>query len=219
MKGLTQWGIGAAIALLAGSGALLWTGSELGSPRLGQPPAPPAWDAVAWAEDLDGQPLAQMPPEDGPPPDAGEAPGDRGPRWLQDLDLSPEQLEQMQAIRAQYDDQMRDQHDQLRTARDEMHELLKDPDTSTDRLRQQHAALQTLQQSLGDLRFESMLEMRELLTPAQRATLAERMDQRHGGNWGDRPGPGGRGSNGPGGGPGGRGPGGREPGGGPRGFW
>ena len=211
MKGLTQWGIGAAIALLAGSGAWLWTGYELGSPRLGHSPAPPTWDTVAWAEDLSSRPLAQLPPEDGPPPppDAGE-PLDRGPRWLQDLDLSAEQIEQMQAIRTQYDDQMRDQYDQMRTARDEMHDLLKDPNTSGDRLRQQHATLQTLQQSLGDLRFESMLEMRELLTPEQRATLAERMDQRREGNGGDRRGPGG----GPRGGPGGR-----EPGGGPRGFW
>ncbi|MEI2418634.1 hypothetical protein V6O07_00005, partial [Arthrospira platensis SPKY2] len=84
---------------------------------------------------------------------------------------------------------------------------LQQSNASPEQLRQQRQRIQELSRALSDQRFETMLEMREVLTPEQRSQLQERM--------GERPGCGG----GPGGGPGlgggpGRGPG-RGPGGGP----
>lgn len=223
-KGL--W-VGGAIALIAGSSALLWTGQSLHGTALTRSTPWNALDAMAMADTLNEGIIAQNPPEGGPPPAGNpggsnrrgpnqQGPDQRGARWLQDLDLSEEQVQQMQAIRTQYGDQMREQYDQLRTARDQMHDLLGASDTSADRLRQQHALLQASNEKLGDLRFESMLEMRAVLTPEQRESLADRMDNRDE----NRRGPGGEGHR-EGRGREGRGDRGGAPDGerGPRGFW
>jgi Spy/CpxP family protein refolding chaperone len=45
-------------------------------------------------------------------------------------------------------------------------------------IRAQHEVVQDQALELADLRFESMLEIREILTPAQRAQAAELMEER-----------------------------------------
>ena len=49
-----------------------------------------------------------------------------------------------------------------------------------NQLRQQHQAMQDLRQQLGNSRFESMLEVREILTPEQRQKMADMMAQHRG---------------------------------------
>jgi Spy/CpxP family protein refolding chaperone len=49
-----------------------------------------------------------------------------------------------------------------------------------DELRQQHQQIQTLHQQLGNQRFETMLQVREILTPEQRSQMAELIQQHRG---------------------------------------
>jgi Spy/CpxP family protein refolding chaperone len=122
-------------------------------------------------------PLAQMPgsSEDGP--------GSGGPReimaerWIEELDLTEEQVTQIRAIREGSQDEMQALHDQLRAEREVMHTLMSGTETD-DELRSQHQKVQALHQEVGDQRFENMLAVRAVLTPEQRAELGDRMEQR-----------------------------------------
>jgi Spy/CpxP family protein refolding chaperone len=57
-----------------------------------------------------------------------------------------------------------------------MHSLLTS-DASTDKLRQQHQQIQKLHQQLDDQHFETMLAVRQVLTPEQRQQLDKLMQQ------------------------------------------
>ncbi|NET34424.1 MAG: Spy/CpxP family protein refolding chaperone [Cyanothece sp. SIO1E1] len=105
--------------------------------------------------------------------------GSRGPRWLQELDLSPEQSEQIQSIREQARPEKESLREQLREARTQLQSLLSS--NATDgQLRQQHQQIQELHQQLSDQRFENMLAIRQILTPEQRTQAAEFISQRRG---------------------------------------
>ena len=69
--------------------------------------------------------------------------------------------------------------EELQQARDQMRSLMV-ADTNSDELRQQHQQIQTLHQQLGTQRFETMLQVREVLTPEQRSQMAELMQQHRG---------------------------------------
>ncbi|NEO33536.1 MAG: Spy/CpxP family protein refolding chaperone [Symploca sp. SIO3C6] len=119
------------------------------------------------------------------PPDFGErGKFSREPRWLQELDLSAEQSERIQAIREQSRQEMESRYQQMQEAREQMQSLMTG-NASREQLRQQHQRLQNLRQELGNQRFETMLDIREILTPQQRVQMAE-LAQQHRGNWGRR---------------------------------
>lgn len=105
--------------------------------------------------------------------------GPREGRWIEELDLSPEQSERIQAIREESRQAMEPLREQLRQAREQLQSQIASGD-STDQLRQQHEQVQTLHQQLGDQRFETMLAIRQVLTPEQRAQMAELMEQQRG---------------------------------------
>ncbi|MEM6503504.1 MAG: Spy/CpxP family protein refolding chaperone [Cyanobacteria bacterium P01_C01_bin.89] len=127
-------------------------------------------------------------------PAAEDARGGRGrrgngPGWLRELNLTEAQQTQMQAIKEKYRPQMEQQRAEGKAAKDQMRQLMSNPNTSNDQLRSQHQKLQQLRQSKGNLRFESMLEMRTVLTPEQRQQMAQRMaerEERRGGRGGGR---------------------------------
>lgn len=100
-------------------------------------------------------------------------------RLTEQLDLTPEQTEQIEAIaeRSKTDNQAL--IEQLQTNRQEMRSLLAS-NASPEELRANHQDLQNLRQELGNNRFETMLEIRETLTPEQRTQMAELMEQRGG---------------------------------------
>lgn len=104
-------------------------------------------------------------------------------RLTEQLDLTPEQTEQIEAIseRSKTDNQAL--VEQLQTNRQEMRSLLTN-NASAEELRTNHQDLQNLQQELGNNRFETMLEIREILTPEQRTQMAELMEQRGGRKFG-----------------------------------
>lgn len=157
----------------------------------------PIAHAQAEADDWYSQ-LDDRPGPDGPGGNQGgqrERRGDRGGPgggMLRDLNLSADQTQRLNQVREQFRARIQQQQAAIRSARQEMGQLMAGS-ASAEQLRQQHSRLQTEMQKMGDLRFESMLAMREVLTPTQRQQLAQRMRERgpggrHGGSggWGQQ---------------------------------
>jgi periplasmic protein CpxP/Spy len=144
-----------------------------------------------------------QPPTDpmapGADPRTPDAKGKRGgeKRWLQQLNLTPEQQTRIQAIRDQEKTASESLRQNMRTARNEMRTLM--ATASAEQLRQQHKEVQGIHQQLDNQRFETMLKIREVLTPEQRVKMAELKPSGRGRRGGWQGGPGG---GGPGGGPG-----------------
>lgn len=123
----------------------------------------------------------------------GREPGGRGPgaRLLEELDLTTEQAQRIQAIEEQAKTNSEALHEQMHQADDALRSQLAS-DASASELRQQHQQVQALRQQLDDQRFETMLQIREVLTAEQRTQLADLM-QKHRGNHRGPGGPGGPG--------------------------
>lgn len=93
-------------------------------------------------------------------------------RMIQQLDLTPEQQEQINQIRQQSRDESEPLKQEIRANHQQMQSLLAS-DASNDELRQQHQQMHSLYQQMGDRRFETMLQIREVLTPEQRARMPQ----------------------------------------------
>ena len=105
---------------------------------------------------------------------------------LMELDLTPEQSEQIETIQQQSQADTEPLRQESQQAHAQMHSLLAE-NANSDELRQQHQQIQTLHQQLGNQRFETMLQVREILTPEQRSQMAELIQQHRGRrNFGDR---------------------------------
>jgi len=102
-----------------------------------------------------------------------------GDRLMERLNLTAEQQKQMESIRNKYQPQMTSLREQITVERDKMSTMLKNND-SQNNLRSQHQKISTMQEKMNNLRFESMLETREILTPQQRQQFSENMDGRRG---------------------------------------
>ena len=111
----------------------------------------------------------------------GDKRGMRGgiDRLVQQLDLTSEQSEQIEAIREQSETENQALFEQLQTNRQEMQSLLAS-NANPEQLRANHQNGQSLRQELDTMRFETMLEIRELLTPEQRTQMAQMQQQRRG---------------------------------------
>ncbi len=111
-------------------------------------------------------------------------PGQRGPRgaqgdrFIEELNLTDEQVSQLQAIKDANRDAMQDLGDRIATAHDTLRDMMAGDATEAE-LRAQHEIVQDLHQEAGDQKFETMLAIRAILTPEQRAEMADRMQQRH----------------------------------------
>lgn len=110
-------------------------------------------------------------------------PGEKMDRVLQQLDLTPEQSQQISSIRQESETVTEDLHQQLETKHQEMKDLMMS-DADADTIRAQFQETQNLRQQMGNNRFETMLGIREVLTSEQRAELAELMEQHRGGRRG-----------------------------------
>ncbi|MGK7899272.1 MAG: Spy/CpxP family protein refolding chaperone [Xenococcus sp. (in: cyanobacteria)] len=100
-------------------------------------------------------------------------------KFLEQLDLTTEQSQKIDAIQEQFQSDNETLFQEMRTNHQEMRSLLAS-DASDQQLRQQHQKIQDLRQQLGTNRFETMLQVREILTPEQRAQMAELMEQHRG---------------------------------------
>ncbi|MCS6813504.1 MAG: Spy/CpxP family protein refolding chaperone [Cyanobacteria bacterium] len=112
-------------------------------------------------------------PGDVPPVVAQRRRGD----LLRELNLSPQQTRQIQAIRNRYQGQIEQRKRAVAEAQQQLRSLMSG-DASADQLRQQFRQVQAARQELAELHFNSLLEMRAILTPEQRRKFADLVDRR-----------------------------------------
>lgn len=109
--------------------------------------------------------------------------GKRGDRTmeklLQQLDLTPEQSQQIDTIRQQSKNASQDLREQMKAQHQEMKALLAS-DEDGEQIRAEFQETQNLRQQLGNNRLETMLQIREVLTLEQRAEVADLMEQHRG---------------------------------------
>lgn len=108
---------------------------------------------------------------------AQKGPGRGGDRWLQQLNLSQDQMQKIQAIRDRYKGQMEQRGQALRQAQQELGNLMAGT-ASANEIRDKHRQVEQLRQQLAEMRFESMLETRDVLSTDQRRQLGQMMQQR-----------------------------------------
>lgn len=109
----------------------------------------------------------------------GTLPRKGGMGWLRDLNLSQQQMQQIQQIRNRYKDQLQSDRNTLRQEQQRLRDLMAGNATDTD-IRTQHQKVRDLRIKLADAQFNSMLEMRNVLTVEQRQKFADRMNQQRG---------------------------------------
>ncbi len=104
-------------------------------------------------------------------------PSKRGLGWLRDLNLKPDQMRKIQAIRRQSRDQINRQRQEIQQSQQDLRSLLAS-DASADQVREKYRQVQRGRDQLADAQFNSLLEMRQVLNPTQRRTFADRMQPR-----------------------------------------
>lgn len=102
---------------------------------------------------------------------------DRQKDQFQDLNLTSEQTQQMQAIRDQYQEQISQRKQGVRQAQQELLDLMAGT-ASESQIREKYRQVETLKQQVSDIKFDSRLAMREVLTPEQRRQFAEQRQNR-----------------------------------------
>jgi len=103
--------------------------------------------------------------------------GDRRQRWIEKLNLSQEQKNQIAEIREKYRDRISPLREKYKSARQELRTMLNG--TARDaQIRAKHREVVRLRQQLENLRFDSTLEMRNVMTVEQRQEFAKLMEER-----------------------------------------
>lgn len=106
----------------------------------------------------------------------GERPSAEG--WIGRLNLTSRQLRRIQGIRRNRQPQLLQAQRELRQARQALGILLTQDDVSTESIREHYAAVRALDDQVRELRFEILLGIREVLTPAQRQELGLILEER-----------------------------------------
>jgi protein CpxP len=94
--------------------------------------------------------------------------------WLKDLNLTPQQLEQIKKIRSQSKEKIAQNLRDLRQAQPELSNLIAGTASQND-VRNKYNQIKNLKQLLADAEFENTLAIREILNPAQRQKFVEHM--------------------------------------------
>ena len=105
--------------------------------------------------------------------------GERMEKLLQQLDLTSEQSQKIQAIREESQTEKEALYQEMKTNHEQMRSLFSS-NADSEQLRQQHQKNQDLYQQIGNNRFEMMLQVREVLTLEQRNQISELMTQHRG---------------------------------------
>lgn len=105
-------------------------------------------------------------------------------RLLEKLNLSGEQKQEIASIRQKYQGQIEQLQETSQATQEELFSMMAGTATESA-IRAKRQELVQSRQQLGDLRFESMMEMREVLTPEQRSQLAQMLQKRRD-NWRNR---------------------------------
>jgi len=97
--------------------------------------------------------------------------------WLQDLNLTPQQIQQIKVIRNQSASQLAQKRQAVRQAQQELEALMAGT-ASMEQVRGKYNELKMLKQELGDAQFETTLATREVLNPQQRQKFTAHMYKR-----------------------------------------
>lgn len=166
--------IAIATAAVATSGAIWATNANLQSQSQAQSQIKPlVTNPPSIDSDLESEILAQASPRQ----ERGDIVDIPSGRFLKQLNLTPDQLQKLKAIRDRDLASIRELAEQSRQANQELRELLAGT-ASSDAIRVKHNQVLKLQQELRQQHFERMLAMRDILTPQQRAQLNEIMKNR-----------------------------------------
>ncbi|WP_181280648.1 Spy/CpxP family protein refolding chaperone [Aphanothece hegewaldii] len=96
---------------------------------------------------------------------------------FEQLNLTEPQKQQISSIRLKYRDRMEQTSSKIRSTQQELQKLMASNASRND-IRAKHAQVGDLRQELDNLRFESMLDIRDVLTITQRQQLDQLMEQR-----------------------------------------
>ena len=91
---------------------------------------------------------------------------------FQQLDLTPEQQQQIQQIHRRYRQQILKKKQNISRLQQQLSDMMVGTEP-IESLRAKNQQLNVLRQEMGTLRFESMLATREILTPQQRQKFRE----------------------------------------------
>ena len=105
-------------------------------------------------------------------------PGGKEGGLFDQLNLSADQKQKMQAVRDRYKDQVSQRMQAVRQARQELETMMSGTTANASQMREKHRQIMGLRQQLEEVQFESTLSMREVLTPEQRSQLSQLMQQR-----------------------------------------
>jgi protein CpxP len=141
---------------------------SLGSIALAQTESP--------APSIEPSPSAPSTKPNPAPPAPG---GRRGENWIQQLNLSQDQLQKIQGIQTQYKSQADQSYSALEQARRELQDLMVSSTATDSQIREKHQQVEALQQQFSSARFEQLLAMRAVLNPDQRTKAAALLDQHH----------------------------------------
>jgi periplasmic protein CpxP/Spy len=98
-------------------------------------------------------------------------------KLVKELNLSPEQVQRLQKLRADSHGKNRERRQALLAAKQDLAQLL-GSNAPADQIRQKRDRVQSLQREIADTNFENTLAIREILKPEQRVKLQQLMEQR-----------------------------------------
>lgn len=98
-------------------------------------------------------------------------------RLIEQLNLSDDQKSKVAAIRQKYRGQMQKLRETMRSNEQELNSLLSNNASDRD-IRAKHQQISRNRQEMSNLQFESFLEIRQVLTPAQRTEFSQLMRER-----------------------------------------
>jgi Spy/CpxP family protein refolding chaperone len=96
---------------------------------------------------------------------------------IEQLNLTDEQKSKVAAIRQKYQEKTKKLRETLRSNEQELNSLLSNNASDRD-IRSKHQQISRNRQEMSNLQFESFLEIRQVLTPAQRTEFSQLMQER-----------------------------------------
>ena len=98
-------------------------------------------------------------------------------RLIEQLNLTDDQKSKIAAIRQKYQEKTQKLRDTLRSNEQELNSLLSNNASDRD-IRAKHQQISRNRQEISNLQFESFLEIRQVLTPAQKTEFSQLMRER-----------------------------------------
>jgi Spy/CpxP family protein refolding chaperone len=96
---------------------------------------------------------------------------------IEQLNLTDDQKSKVAAIRQKYQEKTKKLRETLRSNEQELNSLLSN-NASDREIRSKHQQISRNRQEMSNLQFESFLEIRQVLTPAQRTEFSQLMQER-----------------------------------------